>query len=136
MRNTSSVRFVLVIAVTLAALSAGRSDLVAQQPAPSPGGTGNQPPHADAGPNQKIGMYPGRFVMITLDGSKSYDPDFDVITYVWRNNSTGAVFSSDKITTDRADSVGQYTYTLTVTDTSNASASSTTVVDVVQDLLP
>ena len=41
--------------------------------------TGNDPPVADAGPDQ-LGIQPGT---ITLDGSASYDPDGDPITFAW-----------------------------------------------------
>jgi hypothetical protein len=49
--------------------------------------TGNSPPVADAGPDQ-IGALAGR---ITLDGSNSYDPDGDPITFQWTQISGPAV---------------------------------------------
>jgi len=92
---TNKICIRLVFALAIAALDLGRGSLFAQQPpAPPPGDGTNHPPHADAGPGRKLGMYPGGFVTITLDGTKSYDPDFDVITYVWKNDSTGLIIGS------------------------------------------
>ncbi|HEX5445920.1 MAG TPA: hypothetical protein VFW87_18980, partial [Pirellulales bacterium] len=48
---------------------------------------GNDPPVADAGPNQ-FNVPAGT---ITLDGSKSYDPDGDPITFQWVQESGPAV---------------------------------------------
>jgi hypothetical protein len=52
---------------------------------------GNDPPIADAGPNQ-TNVPPG---IITLDGSKSYDPDGDPITYQWSQEGGPAVTISN-----------------------------------------
>jgi len=76
---------------------------------------GNDPPIADAGPDQ-IGVPAG---MISLDGSKSYDPDGDPITFQWtQEGGTPATLSA--LTTARTSFVaaaGQYyTFRLTVTD--------------------
>src|SRR6202011_3635070 len=48
---------------------------------------GNDPPVADAGPNQ-IGVAAGT---IQLDGSASYDPDGDPITFQWTQQGTPQV---------------------------------------------
>jgi len=134
---TNKICIRLVFALAIAALDLGRGSLFAQQPpAPPPGDGTNHPPHADAGPDRKLGMYPGRFVTITLDGTKSYDPDFDVITYVWKNDSTGLIIGSGPTASDQATSFGTYSYTLTVEDVHQAKSSATVTVDVVEDVTP
>src|SRR6185369_15644127 len=49
--------------------------------------TGNAAPVADAGPNQAL---PGS-ATVTLNGSGSYDPDGDPLTYQWAQESGPAV---------------------------------------------
>ncbi len=70
MRNRSVFRLIASSVVALAALLAFRISHLHAMPV-----DGNHPPHADAGANQKVGLYPGRIVSVTLDGSKSYDAD-------------------------------------------------------------
>ena len=78
--------------------------------------TGNDAPIADAGPDQ-TGVAPGK---VTLDGSASYDPDGDEITFQWDQVAGPTVAltgrNTSKATFDAAE--GQsYSFRLTVKDT-------------------
>jgi uncharacterized cupredoxin-like copper-binding protein len=83
--------------------------------------TGNDAPVADAGPDQ-IGINAG---VVTLDGSASYDPEGDPITFAWTQIS-GPAISLSGANTSRATfsaSEGQsYVFRLTVTDDKGASS--------------
>jgi hypothetical protein len=89
--------------------------------------TGNSPPVADAGPNQ-IGVPAGT---ITLDGSGSYDPDGDPITYQWIQEAGPQVTLSAPTaakTTYTATSGQSYSFKLTVKDNFGAQSSARTMV--------
>src|SRR5579864_4046736 len=76
---------------------------------------GNSPPVADAGPNQSL---PGA-ATVTLDGSASFDPDGDPITFQWTRESGPAVNLANPtaaITTFQAAAGQSYTFRLTVKD--------------------
>lgn len=80
---------------------------------------GNDPPVADAGPNQ-VNVPAG---LITLDGSGSYDPDGDPITFQWVQEAGPAVTLSSpttKITTFTAVSGAVYAFRLVVKDSFGA----------------
>jgi hypothetical protein len=87
----------------------------------------NNPPVADAGPNQTTTL-----ASATLDGSKSYDPDGDPITYSWRvtgsnpANITGG--NTAHPTVNFLKGYGDYQFELTVTDSKGARGTNTTVV--------
>jgi hypothetical protein len=77
---------------------------------------GNNAPVADAGPNQTI----TGSATITLNGSASYDPDGDPITYAWVQESGPAVILSSLTTATTQFSAvagNTYTFRLTVRDT-------------------
>jgi OmpA family/PKD domain len=89
--------------------------------------TGNDPPVADAGPNQ-IGVAAGT---ITLDGSASYDPDGDPITYQWTQEAGPQVTLSNPTsakTTGTATGGQNYSFRLTVKDSQGAQSIARTLV--------
>jgi hypothetical protein len=74
--------------------------------------TENQPPIADAGPDQTLEQTSLQGAMVTLNGTGSSDPDNDTMTYYW--NWTGG--SATGATPTALFPVGNTTVTLTVTD--------------------
>lgn len=93
----------------------------------------NHPPVADAGNDQTV----NEGTLVTLDGSASYDPDNDPLTYSWLQTGGPAVTLSDPSAsqpTFTAPQVGQagatLTFQLTVSDgLDDASATSTVMVE-------
>jgi len=83
----------------------------------------NQPPVADAGPNQVVNE-----TKVTFDGSGSYDPDGNITSYKWDfgDNTTG----EGKVVHHTYSEDGTYTVTLNVTDDFGASDEDTCVVTV------
>lgn len=84
--------------------------------------TGNDAPIADAGPDQ-IGVAPGT---IQLDGSRSYDPDGDPITFQWVQEAGPAVTINGATTSRPSFTAAQgqtYQFRLTVRDPQGASSS-------------
>jgi hypothetical protein len=89
--------------------------------------TGNSPPVADAGPPQ-VNIPAGT---ITLDGSGSYDPDGDPITYQWVQQAGPVVTLSAPTsakTTFTAVSGASYVFQLIVTDSFGAKGTARTTV--------
>ena len=84
-------------------------------------------PVADAGPNQ-LGIQPGS---VTLNGSGSYDPAGEALTYQWTQIAGPTVTLSNPtgVTTTFTAAAGQtYSFRLTVKNTDNVQASATTTV--------
>ncbi|MDE3167236.1 MAG: OmpA family protein [Acidobacteriota bacterium] len=85
---------------------------------------GDTPPVANAGPDQTVTAG-----LVTLDGSASYDPDNDPMTYQWSQMSGPTVAlatPTDAKTTFTAAAGQTYIFRLTVTDSMGLSASATT----------
>ncbi len=88
---------------------------------------GRSQPVADAGPNQ-LGIAPGT---VTLNGSGSYDPAGEALTYQWTQIAGPNVSLSNPtgVTTTFTAAAGQtYSFRLTVKNTDNVQATSSTTV--------
>ncbi len=108
---------------------------------------GNHPPRAIIKPTPKIGVHPDVLAVPTLDGSQSFSPDFDFITFQWKDSS-GMVIGTGSTVQVVIAFLGTHTYVLTVCDTHYASTdvnqtnplhscdSVATTVEVVLDLTP
>ena len=81
----------------------------------------NQPPVANAGPDQLVNTH-----TVTFNGSKSYDPDGNITSWKWDfgDNTTG----SGEVVQHTYSKDGIYTVTLNVTDDFGASDTDTCVV--------
>jgi serine protease AprX len=97
--------------------------------APAPPPPVNQPPVANAGPDQTVRANRRGKGTFTLDGRASSDTDGTITSYVWRrgNNLVG---TGPTLTLTRG--VGSYTFTLTVTDNGGLTSSDSSVVTVVR----
>src|SRR6266576_1219650 len=88
----------------------------------------NHPPVADAGANQTVNATGSGGTSVQLDGSKSSDPDGDVLSFVWKDEA-GSVVGTTAVVQVTVQ-VGVHTFTLTVTDPGNLSSTAKTVITV------
>ena len=95
-------------------------------------GGGNDPPTADAGPDQTLEWEQG--LTVTLDGSGSSDPDGDPLTYEWTDSDGDVVGTTAQVTVSLS-GLGDHTFTLTVTDPSGATDSDDVTITV-EDTTP
>ena len=98
--------------------------------------TVNQPPVADAGPDQTINNASGTgWETVAFDGTGSDDPDGDraALFYEWKEGDTGLSIASSF---SRNFTVGVHTITLTVTDTNGATNANEIVIEIVANKLP
>ena len=94
----------------------------------------NDPPTADAGPNQNV----GEKTTVTLDGSNSTDPDDGIESYLWKQVAGPSVSLSDPEAVQptflapevEPDGVS-FIFELTVTDFGGLKASDTAIVNVI-----
>src|SRR5437867_4015554 len=89
----------------------------------------NRPPVADAGMDQTVDSTGPGGTSVQLDGSKSSDPDQDVLSFVWKDEAGNVVGTTAVVQLTLP--VGAHTFTLTVTDPGGLSSTAGTVVTVV-----
>lgn len=76
----------------------------------------NQPPIADAGPDQAKFTAPGEFAHVALDGSGSSDPEGSVLQYTWSWTVGNQTFQTTGVNPVVQLPIGQYTIQLVVFD--------------------
>ena len=86
----------------------------------------NEPPIADAGPDQEVDLFTG--MPVEFDGSGSYDPDGTIVEYFWDfdDGETGYGMTIDHSYSTN----GEFTVTLTVTDDHGATDDDTCIITV------
>ncbi|HKW87592.1 MAG TPA: PKD domain-containing protein [Candidatus Acidoferrales bacterium] len=126
------------IATQIAADKLGNINVTWQDATPGPsqiffssfasGATANQPPVANAGLDQTVPCAGSNGTTVTLDGSKSSDPDGDTLSFVWTNGANIVVGTAPQVTLTLTP--GTYTFTLTVTDAGGLRSSAATHVTI------
>jgi hypothetical protein len=92
----------------------------------------NSPPVANAGVNQTVPAAAGCITLVTLDGTRSSDPDGDPLTFTW----TGPFGTVTGATPAVNLGIGANTITLTVSDGQGGTDSATVVVTVRDVIAP
>lgn len=76
----------------------------------------NQPPVANAGPDQEV----NEGILVTLDGSDSYDPNGDELTFLWEAPAeielSDATAETPNFTAPEVEETTPFTFTLVVSD--------------------
>src|SRR5205807_7077958 len=88
----------------------------------------NHPPVADAGIDQTVDSTGPGGTSMQLDGSKSSDPDKDVLSFVWKDEAGNVVGTTAVVQLTLP--VGVHTFTLTVSDPGGLSSTAHTVITV------
>lgn len=91
----------------------------------------NLAPVANAGLDQTV----NHVQTVTLDGSGSFDPEGDVLTYVWMLNGA-QIATGPQVTVGPFDASTTHVFTLTITDSLGASASDDVILSVAANLPP
>jgi hypothetical protein len=94
----------------------------------SSGKTANRPPLANAGPDQNVESGGPGGTLVQLNGSGSSDPDGDVLTYLWKDETGNAVGNTAVVQLTL--SIGTHTFALTVTDPGRLTSTAFTHVSV------
>ncbi len=99
-------------------------------------GVSNQPPVADAGPDQTLECASHVGTSVTLDGSASSDPDLNTLTYTWREGSTIIAGPTTSATSVVTLGLGVHTIELTVDDGNGADDTDEVIITIVDTAPP
>ena len=89
----------------------------------------NLPPVCDAGDDQRVLSDETGVAIVLLDGSRSYDPDGEIVGWTWKDQYGRAIGTTDKVRLRLP--VGSHAFELTVTDDGGASTIDRTSVVVI-----
>ncbi len=93
-----------------------------------------EPPVTDAGPNQVAYAWIDGIAEVDLDGSGSYDPDGNELTYLWRWSIDGNNYEANGVTPTIELPVGQHTVELVVNDGSEDSEPNYVDINVIEPI--
>lgn len=96
----------------------------------------NQPPIANAGPDQTLEATSPSGAEVTLDGSGSHDYDGDPLTYTWWENSTIIAGPTSSPTSVVTLTLGRHTIELNVDDRKGGVDTDEVVVDIIDTTPP
>lgn len=93
----------------------------------------NDPPVADAGPDQTLTLPVGQTAMeVALDGTGSSDKENAIASYIWTGASAGAPDPADVAQSNVLLTAGKYIFTLVVSDIEGAQSQPSSVVIIIE----
>jgi len=95
---------------------------------------GNRPPIANAGPDRALGIGALGLAGFTLNGSASFDPNGDALSYRWYDFNGNLLGTSASLSLQRA--AGSHVFTLVVDDNKTGTGSDSVLIIILLDTTP